>query len=114
MVYPREELLEYKDQYSLYWHYDTHWNYLGGYIGAKALLKELGIEIPEVEELTITQNASSGYDLAGMMNLRRYYEENKPADAVSYTHLVLVVLSPASPVRNSYIRTRCMCCSPST
>ena len=83
VVYPREELLEYKDQYSLYWHYDTHWNYLGGYIGAKALLKELGIEIPEVEELTITQNASSGYDLAGMMNLRRYYEENKPAD-VSY------------------------------
>lgn len=84
VVYPREELLEYSDEYDLYWHYDTHWNSLGAYIGAKALLEELGIQVPEVEELTITQDDFSGYDLAGMMNLRSYYEKNRPAD-VDYT-----------------------------
>lgn len=80
VVYPREEMLEYKDEYSLYWHYDTHWNNLGGYIGAKALLEELGVAVPEVEELTLTPSTFSGYDLAGMMNLRNYYEKNMPSD----------------------------------
>lgn len=83
IVYPKEDLLAYKDQYDLYWHYDTHWNYLGAYIGAKSLLRELGIQIPQVEELTITPNDFSGYDLANMMNLRDYYKNNKPAE-VSY------------------------------
>lgn len=83
IVYPREDLMAYKDQYDLYWHYDTHWNYLGGYIGAKALLRELGVEIADVEDLTISQNDFSGYDLANMMNLKNYYKKNKPAE-VSY------------------------------
>ena len=80
VVYPREELLEYKDEYDLYWHYDTHWNNLGAYIGARALLEELGVDVPEVEELTLTPSTFSGYDLAGMMNLRSYYENTRPAD----------------------------------
>ena len=80
VVYPRQELLEYKDAYDLYWHYDTHWNNLGAYIGAKALLEELGVEVPRVEELTLTLYDFSGYDLAGMMNLRSYYENTRPSD----------------------------------
>ena len=80
VVYPRQELLDYSGEYDLYWHYDTHWNNLGAYIGAKALLEELGVQVPPVEELTIEPDDFSGYDLAGMMNLKSYYEENLPAD----------------------------------
>ncbi len=80
VVYPEEEMRAYKDDYSLYWHYDTHWNAAGGYIGAKALLAELGIEIPPAEEMTFTPDDYSGYDLARMMNLQKYYEEKKPKD----------------------------------
>ena len=80
IVYPKEEMLKYKDEYSLYWHYDTHWNAAGGYIGAKALLKELGDELPEVENITFTPDTFSGYDLARMMNLQSYYEKNMPAE----------------------------------
>ena len=80
IVYPKEEMLKYKDEYSLYWHYDTHWNAAGGYIGAKALLKELGDELPEVEDITFTPDTFSGYDLARMMNLQSYYEKNMPAE----------------------------------
>lgn len=73
-------MLKYKKEYSLYWHYDTHWNAAGGYIGAKALLKELGDELPEVENITFTPDTFSGYDLARMMNLQSYYEKNMPAE----------------------------------
>lgn len=80
ICYPRQALLACRDDYDLYWHYDTHWNSLGGYVGARALLRELGVEVPAVEELTLTPNSFSGYDLAGMMNLKSYYVKNKPAD----------------------------------
>lgn len=80
VVYPEAEMKAYKDDYALYWHYDTHWNAAGGYIGAKALLAELGIEIPPVEEITFTPDEYSGYDLARMMNLQAYYETKKPKD----------------------------------
>ena len=80
VVYPEEELLKYKDQYSLYWHYDTHWNVGGGYIGCRELLKELGMELPAVEEVTYTPDTYSEYDLARMMNLQEYYKTKMPAD----------------------------------
>ncbi len=80
VVYPREALKEYSDQYDLYWHYDTHWNNLGGYIGARALLAELGVTVPAPEELSIIQSDFSGYDLAGMLNLRKFYQEKMPKD----------------------------------
>lgn len=80
VVYPEEEMRAYKDDYSLYWHYDTHWNAAGGYIGARALLSELGIAIPPAGEMTFTPDDYSGYDLARMMNLQKYYEEHKPKE----------------------------------
>lgn len=80
VVYPVEEMRAYKDDWSLYWHYDTHWNPAGGYIGARELLEELGIEVPAPENVTFTPDDYSGYDLARMMNLQTYYEENKPKD----------------------------------
>ena len=80
VVYPREALKQYSEQYDLYWHYDTHWNNLGGYIGARELLAELGVEVPAPEELSIIQSDFSGYDLAGMLNLKNYYQEKMPSD----------------------------------
>ncbi len=80
VVYPEEEMRAYKDEHALYWHYDTHWNAAGGYIGARALLSELGIGIPPLEEVTLTPDDYSGYDLARMMNLQDYYEKKMPAE----------------------------------
>lgn len=80
VVFPLEELRAYRDDYSLYWHYDTHWNAAGGYIGGRALLEELGVRVPPAEQMTFTEDTYSGYDLARMMNLQPYYEAKKPAD----------------------------------
>lgn len=80
VVYPAEEMRQCREDWSLYWHYDTHWNAAGGYIGARKLLAELGIEVPDPHELTFTPDDFSGYDLARMMNLQNYYEKKKPKD----------------------------------
>ena len=56
--------MAYKDQYDLYWHYDTPLELSGRLYRRKALLRELGVEIADVEALTISQNDFSGYDLA--------------------------------------------------
>lgn len=58
---------------------DTHWNNVGAYIGAAALLEELGISVPDITELSIEPIANSSSDLGGMLHLRNYFidtEEN--------------------------------------
>ncbi|MBQ6602330.1 MAG: hypothetical protein IJH99_02875 [Eubacterium sp.] len=56
----------------LYYKTDTHWNEAGGYAGARVLLSELGVDMPPLSALTITekQDVPEGLgDLADMMNL---------------------------------------------
>lgn len=71
VVFPYDELKEAKKQIkeNLYYTTDTHWNYLGGYIGASALLKELGIDMPAITDLTISKDGNYAGDLAAMLNL---------------------------------------------
>lgn len=44
VVYPKEELLKAKENYDVYYKYDTHWNDLGAYVGYKCLMNALGID----------------------------------------------------------------------
>ena len=72
VVWAYEDLLEYKIEHPdnpVYYHLDTHWNYMGGYIGARALLRELGIEIPSPDERYVTPRELHFGDLVLLMNL---------------------------------------------
>lgn len=51
VVYPKEELLKYKDKYQLYYKYDTHWNSLGTYIGYTELTRILNIDNKSIKVL---------------------------------------------------------------
>ena len=55
----------------MYYHLDTHWNYLGGYIGSRALLRELGIEMPPADEMDMEKvvRYPTWGDLTMLMNL---------------------------------------------
>ena len=81
VVYPYEELIAAKSkvEYNIWYKADTHWNYIGGYIGASALLSELGIEMPALdsEQIQITIGDKASGDLAGMLNL---YKQLRFAD----------------------------------
>lgn len=72
VVYPYDALMDYKESNPdepLYYHLDTHWNELGGYIGARELLKELGVKIPEPENESHNIVYGNSGDLFNMMGV---------------------------------------------
>lgn len=72
VIYPKQELLAAKKENPdvlLYHKLDTHWNYAGGYIGAKSLAEELGIEMRPLGDLSLEPIVSSGGDLTNMLNV---------------------------------------------
>lgn len=73
VVYPYEALLRAKEQYpwQLYYRLDTHWNYIGAYVGSMALAEELGVAMPALQTLDVTETEPTICDLADMIHLRR-------------------------------------------
>ena len=71
IVYPYREMLDAKKEVKedLYYSADTHWNQIGGYVGASCLLKELGIETKPLKDLTITKKDHHIGDLSKMLGL---------------------------------------------
>lgn len=64
-----EKAREENPEIYFYYRLDTHWNHAGAYIGAKALLEELDIELPPLSECTLSANTLSNYDLAKFLYL---------------------------------------------
>lgn len=88
VVYPKEELLKYKDKYQLYYKYDTHWNNLGAYIGYSELMKSLNIYVENIDNVNIKSlSANERFnfdiyhynDLANLLGLSKikYYNNDK-------------------------------------
>lgn len=89
VVYPKEELLKYKDKYQLYYKYDNHWNNLGAYIGYSELMKSLNIYVDNIDNVNIKSlsanerfNFAGIYhynDMANMLSLSKikYYNDDK-------------------------------------
>ena len=86
VVYPYEDLMAAKPSVAenLYYKTDTHWNLLGGYVGTRALLRELGIEMPSLTDpsLRITQNGFKKGDLAKNLGLTAQLMSQDPEYAV--------------------------------
>lgn len=84
VVFPREELLAEKDRYPLYYHYDTHWNQLGAYLGTGALLEKMGIGQKPLDEchydttlLKENYHFCATDDLALLAGLRNVYDDEE-------------------------------------
>lgn len=88
VVYPKEELLKYKDKYQLYYKYDNHWNNLGAYIGYSELMKSLNIYVDNINNVNIKSlSANERFnfdiyhynDMANMLSLSKikYYNDDK-------------------------------------
>ena len=82
VVYPYEDMMEAKEHLDqpLYHYTDTHWNKIGGYVGARALLRELGISIPAPweEGMVIERTGDHQGDLADMLHLSAYLKSGDP------------------------------------
>ncbi|WP_242049706.1 alginate O-acetyltransferase AlgX-related protein [Brachyspira aalborgi] len=88
VVYPKEELLKYKDKYQLYYKYDAHWNTLGAYIEYTQLMKSLNLYIDNIDNVDIkTFDGNQSYnlgihqynDMAYLLSLSslKYYNDDK-------------------------------------
>jgi hypothetical protein len=51
VIDPTEELLKAKPNAEVYYRYDTHWNFQGGFIGYQKLISEIKKDFPQIEEL---------------------------------------------------------------
>lgn len=84
IIYPKDDLMQVKEQYpnlQLYFKLDSHWNYMGGYFGVKPVMDTLGIQLPTIEEIPYEAVNEpifqwNGYDLANMLGLTGYLNED--------------------------------------
>ena len=87
VVYAYDELMQTKRLLSdnLYYKTDTHWNAVGGYVGARLLLHELDIDIPAIDsdQIRIIHGNQHSGDLAGMLNLSKQLEFSDPEYSVA-------------------------------
>ena len=84
VVSPYENLVAYKESHPenpIYYKYDTHWNNLGSYIGARELDAALGLPeeewLPPVEDVTITEVENGVYDLAEMIGMQNELRDDR-------------------------------------
>ena len=88
IVYDYDEIMQAKDTLEdrgihVYNKVDTHWNNVGAYAGAMALLKELGIDMPDIESLSFEPVENDASDLGGMLHLKDYFMDKEVNYAVS-------------------------------
>ncbi len=73
VCYPEEALLKAKNAIpgrDLYYKADTHWNFLGAYVGTRELFKELNLTLPPADEVSCTDTDPTISDLADLLNMR--------------------------------------------
>lgn len=72
VIYPKDELIAAKKTFpdiNLYHKTDTHWNMVGGYVGACSLLSELDIEMPALTDVEVTSDGQHVGDLTDLLNV---------------------------------------------
>lgn len=88
VYYPLEEFERAKrDWNQVYRKYDTHWNDLGAFLAAQMIIKDIDGEAfgPEVyESYEIEDRGTFSGDLANMLNLQKYYDDDRFLKVKSY------------------------------
>ncbi len=69
VIYPEEMLMEAKEKYpyETYYKTDSHWNGIGTYLCSKLLMEELGYEMPELEDLTVSAYPTDDMDCSQLL-----------------------------------------------
>ncbi len=62
IIYIKDQLLTYKNDYKLYYKYDHHWNKLGAYVAYSELMKLLSLPYDDIDNLIIISNSYKNYN----------------------------------------------------
>lgn len=79
-LYPKEELINAKDYYKVYYKYDNHYNKVGAFIGNEILKKEVGLEETKLSDVNIKRTSVN----TGNLILLSYDKEDKKNDDFDY------------------------------
>ena len=74
-IYPKAELNTTKIFYDVFYKQDTHWNALGGFTGAMAVYRALGLATTNVFELDVTERTREGGDLSNFSGYKTTYRD---------------------------------------
>lgn len=66
VVFPQKALIEVKREWTPYFRHDTHWNALGAFIGASALLNAMGVKTKSLDQVSIVPKEVQTGDLLNM------------------------------------------------
>jgi hypothetical protein len=84
IISPKKELLSSHKDSQLYYRYDSHWNQLGGYIGARNILSTWNISMPSLADRRIQSSELKDQpytivkdDLAGLAGLETVFTDEK-------------------------------------
>lgn len=77
IIFPETELETARAAgYQVYKKYDTHWNQLGGYVGAMCLLEALKMDTQDIGTLTVYSENNITGDLANMVGMGNVYNDD--------------------------------------
>ncbi|MBQ9131258.1 MAG: hypothetical protein IJX62_02135, partial [Clostridia bacterium] len=71
IVYPYQELMAAKPYWQVYSRLDTHWNAAGGFVGAQALYRSLGMEPVSMYNLPIVEDNIQTLSHSDLINIGR-------------------------------------------
>ncbi len=93
VFYADNEILAYKNEYPLYYKYDTHWNMLGGFIASQQVTGYYQNETHTLDEYEIgVREDAAVNDLAIMLNLGDYFSDDDYYFVKNYKPEVTAVL----------------------
>lgn len=86
--------------YEYYYKQDTHWNYIGSYVGACQLLQQLQISMPDLSSVSISPAQPRAGDLAVMLGWseEQQYDQNYTVTGYA-THAVTSIPSEEDTIR---------------
>lgn len=94
VIFPLEEIkAAKKDDRFLYYQTDTHWNATGGYIASVKFMKQFGINLPSVDDVSIVpyerigEAKKAGYDIANLSGARDLIKEPYETDVRGYSEI---------------------------
>lgn len=109
VVSSKEELRKYKNEYQLYYKYDTHWNDIGAYISTNYLLNELNMPVmKDISKTDILENGEHIGDIATMLTLTDVFYKEPEIQISNFTTVeVTNIYSNPHPIvfNEKYIST---------
>uniref|UniRef100_UPI0026234AEC alginate O-acetyltransferase AlgX-related protein n=1 Tax=uncultured Brachyspira sp. TaxID=221953 RepID=UPI0026234AEC len=92
IVYPKNDLLKYKNKYQLYNKYDLHWNNIGAFIANNVLLKKIGKgNLLLIDRVQINTNYFYDKSSLSMLALDKYIKDDKGYSISGFTSKYLDV-----------------------